>query len=153
MVMGAVKYKDRGVRRTLRCLAICSAVARPADDGLHPIQFRPICLRHPTGDARSNSSAPFVRYSPRTRRHRSRRSRTSKGWESDRYFITHGAPVPYFHVVFTLPAEIADIAYQNKAVIYDLLLPRLRRSPSPPIRSTSAPRSVSRQCFIPGARR
>ena len=30
-------------------------------------------------------------------------------------------PVPYFHVVFTLPAHIADIAYQNKAVIYDLL--------------------------------
>ena len=30
-------------------------------------------------------------------------------------------PVPYFHVVFTLPAEIADIAYTNKAVIYDLL--------------------------------
>jgi hypothetical protein len=31
-------------------------------------------------------------------------------------------PVGYFHVVFTLPAEIADIAYHNKAVIYDLLL-------------------------------
>jgi hypothetical protein len=31
-------------------------------------------------------------------------------------------PVPYFHVVFTLPAQIAEIAYQNKAVIYDLLL-------------------------------
>jgi hypothetical protein len=31
-------------------------------------------------------------------------------------------PVPYFHVVFTLPTAIADIAYQNKAVIYDLLL-------------------------------
>ena len=30
-------------------------------------------------------------------------------------------PVPYFHVVFTLPAEISDIAYQNKAVIYDAL--------------------------------
>jgi hypothetical protein len=30
-------------------------------------------------------------------------------------------PVLYFHVVFTLPAGIADIAYQNKAVIYDLL--------------------------------
>jgi len=30
-------------------------------------------------------------------------------------------PVPYFHVVFTLPASIADIAYHNKAVIYDLL--------------------------------
>ena len=30
-------------------------------------------------------------------------------------------PVPYYHVVFTLPARIADIAYQNKAVLYDLL--------------------------------
>jgi len=29
--------------------------------------------------------------------------------------------VPYFHVVFTLPARIAAVAYQNKAVIYDLL--------------------------------
>jgi Putative transposase/Transposase zinc-binding domain len=30
-------------------------------------------------------------------------------------------PVGYFHLVFTLPAEIAAIAYQNKAVVYDLL--------------------------------
>jgi Putative transposase/Transposase zinc-binding domain len=30
-------------------------------------------------------------------------------------------PVPYYHVVFTLPAPIANIAYQNKAVIYGLL--------------------------------
>ena len=30
-------------------------------------------------------------------------------------------PVGYFHVVFTLPAEIADIAWQNKAMVYDLL--------------------------------
>ena len=30
-------------------------------------------------------------------------------------------PVPYFHVVFTLPSAIGDIAYHNKAVIYDLL--------------------------------
>jgi hypothetical protein len=30
-------------------------------------------------------------------------------------------PVGYFHVVFTLPAEVADIAFQNKAVVYDLL--------------------------------
>jgi len=30
-------------------------------------------------------------------------------------------PVPYFHVVLTLPAAIGDIAYTNKAVIYDLL--------------------------------
>jgi hypothetical protein len=30
-------------------------------------------------------------------------------------------PVPYYHVVFTLPAPIAAIAFQNKAVVYDLL--------------------------------
>jgi Putative transposase/Transposase zinc-binding domain len=30
-------------------------------------------------------------------------------------------PVSYFHIVYTLPATIADISYQNKAVIYDLL--------------------------------
>jgi hypothetical protein len=30
-------------------------------------------------------------------------------------------PVGYFHVVFTLPAEISEIAWQNKAVVYDLL--------------------------------
>ena len=30
-------------------------------------------------------------------------------------------PVPYYHMVFTLPAPIGDIAYQNKAVIYDTL--------------------------------
>jgi hypothetical protein len=30
-------------------------------------------------------------------------------------------PVEYYHVVFTLPAPIADIAYQDKAVVYGLL--------------------------------
>ena len=30
-------------------------------------------------------------------------------------------PVPYYHVVFTLPAVVADIAYHNKAVIYGTL--------------------------------
>ena len=31
-------------------------------------------------------------------------------------------PVGYFHVVFTVPAPIADIAYQNKRAVYDLLM-------------------------------
>ena len=31
-------------------------------------------------------------------------------------------PVGYFHVVFTLPAPIANIAYQNKRAVYDLLM-------------------------------
>jgi Putative transposase/Transposase zinc-binding domain len=30
-------------------------------------------------------------------------------------------PVPYYHLVFTLPAAIGDIAYQNKTVLYGLL--------------------------------
>ncbi len=30
-------------------------------------------------------------------------------------------PVPYFHVVFTVPAPIAEIAFQNKAVVYGIL--------------------------------
>lgn len=30
-------------------------------------------------------------------------------------------PVDYYHVVFTLPAPISDIAYQNKALVYGLL--------------------------------
>src|SRR5258708_26563329 len=31
-------------------------------------------------------------------------------------------PVPYFHVVFTLPAPAAEIAFQNKTAIYAILL-------------------------------
>jgi hypothetical protein len=30
-------------------------------------------------------------------------------------------PVPYYHLVFTLPAPIGGIAYQNKTAIYDIL--------------------------------
>ena len=30
-------------------------------------------------------------------------------------------PVPYFHVVFTVPSEVAAIAYQNKRLLYSIL--------------------------------
>lgn len=30
-------------------------------------------------------------------------------------------PVPYFHVVFTLPASVAEMAFQNKEVVYNIL--------------------------------
>jgi hypothetical protein len=30
-------------------------------------------------------------------------------------------PVPYDHVVFTLPAALGAVAFQNKAAVYDLL--------------------------------
>ena len=64
-------------------------------------------------------------------------------------------PVPYFHVVFTLPAPIADIAYQNKAVIYDLLFKAAADTTltvAAPIPSIWAPGSASLPCSIPGAR-
>ena len=44
----------------------------------------------------------------------------AKEWLADRQADL--LPVPYFHVVFTLPRPVADIAYHNKAVVYDLLL-------------------------------
>src|SRR5580658_10674625 len=31
-------------------------------------------------------------------------------------------PVPYYHVVFTLPAAVASLAFHNKAVVYDLMV-------------------------------
>jgi hypothetical protein len=40
-------------------------------------------------------------------------------WLEDRQ--TELLPVPYFHVVFTVPHEIAAIAYQNKKAVYDVL--------------------------------
>ena len=40
-------------------------------------------------------------------------------WLEDRQ--TELLPVEYFHVVFTVPQEIAAVAYQNKAVVYDIL--------------------------------
>src|SRR5437773_7204140 len=43
----------------------------------------------------------------------------AKDWLADREVEL--LTVLYYHVVFTLPAPIADIAYQNKAVVYDLL--------------------------------
>jgi hypothetical protein len=43
----------------------------------------------------------------------------AREWLADR--AAELLPVPYYHIVFTLPALIADIAYQNKAVIYGIL--------------------------------
>jgi hypothetical protein len=40
----------------------------------------------------------------------------SRQWLADRE--AELLPVPYFHLVYTLPSELRDIAYQNKRVIY-----------------------------------
>ena len=46
-------------------------------------------------------------------------SLTRAQWLEDRQ--AELLPVEYFHVVFTVPQDIAAIAYQNKAVVYDIL--------------------------------
>ncbi len=47
------------------------------------------------------------------------RSARPRRWLADRE--AELLPVPYFHVVFTLPGKLRDIAWQNKRVVYDLL--------------------------------
>ena len=76
----------------------------------------------------------------------------AKAWLAER-----GAdllPVPYFHLVFTLPTAIADIAYPNKAVIYDLLF---QASSEALLTIAADPKHLgarigSPRCSTPGAR-
>src|SRR5689334_11525002 len=44
----------------------------------------------------------------------------SRAWLTDRE--AELLPVPYFHVVYTLPAQLRDLAYQNKGLVYGLLM-------------------------------
>ncbi|OBX17528.1 transposase [Erythrobacter sp. QSSC1-22B] len=46
-------------------------------------------------------------------------SATRERWLADRQADL--LSVPYFHVVFTVPAEVAEIAFHNKAVVYAIL--------------------------------
>ena len=59
-------------------------------------------------------------------------------------------PVPYIHVVFTLPHQLLPLALQNKKVVYDLLVPRQCRDPTGGRRlipSTWVPRSAFLPCL------
>ena len=62
--------------------------------------------------------------------------------------------MPYFHVVFTVPDEVAAIAFQNQTVVYDILFravsETLRTIAADP--STSVRRSASWPCCTPGGR-
>src|SRR5256885_1468044 len=60
----------------------------------------------------------------------------AKEWLADRQ--AELLPVPYFHVVFTLPGPIADIAYQNRALVLTCSSSRRRDPNHRPIPSTSA---------------
>ena len=55
-------------------------------------------------------------------------------------------PVPYFHLVYTLPSELRDVAYQNKGVVYDLLWDKagIKSQPKP---TDSVHRRTEENCF------
>ena len=64
---------------------------------------------------------------------------TARQWLAERE--AELLPVPYYHVVFTLPAAIGPIAFHNKAVVYDLLFKTAAESGGA---SLDSPRAVRR---------
>lgn len=79
--------------------------------------------------------------------------RAARAWLAEREADL--LPVGYFHVVFSLPAEIAAIAWTNKAAVYDLLF----RAAAETMLTIAADRkhlvraSALPPCCIRGARR
>ena len=68
----------------------------------------------------SDCDHPTIAYNSCRNRHCPRcQGAAAKDWLADRQADL--LPVPYYHLVFTLPAPIAAIAYQNKAEVYGLL--------------------------------
>ena len=53
-------------------------------------------------------------------------------------------PVPYYHVVFTLPHLLAPLALQNKTLIYGMLFRARRPNPAPDCRRSQTPRRRNR---------
>ena len=60
-----------------------------------------------------------VAYNSCRNRHCPSRNATRERWLADRQADL--MPVPYFHVVFTVPPEVAEIAFHNKAIVYAIL--------------------------------
>jgi hypothetical protein len=49
----------------------------------------------------------------------------ARAWLADRE--AELLSVPYYRIVFTVPGPVADLAYQNKEVMYDILFRRRPR--------------------------
>ena len=92
-----------GQRRVMRAIESCRTVAL----GGH-VEQCDAC-----GHQRISFNSCRDRHCPKCQ------SLTRAQWLEDRQ--TELLPVEYFHVVFTLPQQIAAIAYQNKAAVYDIL--------------------------------
>src|ERR1700730_6851295 len=106
----AWRHANRG-HVSLGQLKVMSAIERCRTAALARHFMR--CEHHPC----ANTAIPYN--SCRNRHCPKCQGAGAREWMAAR--ATELLPVPYFHVVFTLPSAIGDIAYQNKAVIYDLL--------------------------------
>jgi hypothetical protein len=101
---GALTFHWRAFGATRLCCALRKRQLRPQYRRL--LQLRDACLIARTNSCRN-------RHCPKCQ------GAAAREWLENRQ--AELLPVPYFHVVFTLPAAIADIAYHNKAVIYAIL--------------------------------
>jgi Putative transposase/Transposase zinc-binding domain len=94
---------DRGQRRVMAAIEAC----RTARLGGH-------------AEACSDCGSLRIAYNSCRNRHCPKCQGLARAqWLADRR--AELLPVPYFHVVFTVPAEIAAIAFHNKTVVYDIL--------------------------------
>ena len=94
---------SRGQRRVMSAIELC----RTAALGGHLEQCDSCGHQRPVYNSCRNRHCPKCQSLARAQ------------WLQDRQ--AELLPVEYFHVVFTLPEEIAAIAYQNKEVVYDIL--------------------------------
>ena len=110
------------------------------------------CARRPCPPPAPTAATPPIAYNSCRNRHCPGVGRAEAwvaAWQGELL------PVPCFHVVFTLPAPIGALAFQNKAAVYAMLFraaaETLRLLAAEP--PTSAPRSAASPCCIPGTRR
>ncbi|PDT82317.1 IS91 family transposase [Sinorhizobium sp. BJ1] len=96
-------HLGRGERRVMAAIALC----RTAALGGHVETCDDCALSRVAYNSCRNRHCPKCQGAARDR------------WLADRQADL--LPVPYFHVVFTVPAEIAAIAYQNKRQLYTIL--------------------------------
>jgi hypothetical protein len=74
-----------------------------------------------TANASEDCAHERIAYNSCRNRHcPKRQAAAARQWPEDRE--AELPPVPYYHVVFTLPAAIGAVAFQNKAAVYDLLI-------------------------------
>lgn len=99
-----ITHLSRGERRVMGAITAC----RTATLGGHVEQCDDCGVRRIAYNSCRNRHCPKCQGSARATWLEARKSEILQ--------------VPYFHVVFTLPPCIAEIAYQNKAVVYAMLM-------------------------------